>query len=316
MTQRSKRRILLATLGCVGAVAVGCLCAIFWIDAALVAPAPSDVGPPPGDLSAKAVSFQSESGSVIHGWFITGRPGAGAVILMHALRGDRRAMLGRARFLAGAGYSVLLFDFQAHGESGGQHITFGFLESRDAQAAVRFVHSRLPGEPIAAIGTSLGGAACLLGDVPLAVDALVLEAVYPDVRRAVANRLCIRLGAPGRVLAPLLLWQLQPSLGIRQDQLRPIDRISRVRCPLLLVAGTDDRRTTIQESRALYAAAPEPKEMWEVKGAAHVDFYQYAGAEYERRIIAFLAHCLRDGGGKGGQYCGLQIADCRLQIEE
>jgi hypothetical protein len=30
----------------------------------------------------------------------------------------------------------LLFDFQAHGESIGCHITFGYLEGRDAAAAV------------------------------------------------------------------------------------------------------------------------------------------------------------------------------------
>ena len=42
------------------------------------------------------------------------------------------------------GFSVLLFDFQSHGESPGRGIMFGWLEALDAAAAVAFVRTRLP----------------------------------------------------------------------------------------------------------------------------------------------------------------------------
>ena len=96
----------------------------------LVAPVHQSVGDPPGDLATRVVQFQSQSGATIHGWFIPGKKGAGAIVLMHGVRANRLSMLDRARFLSRAGFSVLLFDFQAHGESSGDHITFGFLESR------------------------------------------------------------------------------------------------------------------------------------------------------------------------------------------
>jgi len=35
-------------------------------------------------------------------------------------------------------------------------------------------------------------------------------------------------------------------------------------------------------------AAPAPKELWVIAGAAHDDFNAYAPAEYERRVIGFL----------------------------
>ena len=60
---------------------------------------------------------------------------------MHGVRANRLVMLARARFLHKAGYAVLLFDFQAHGESSGKRITFGHLEGLDASAAVTFLHS-------------------------------------------------------------------------------------------------------------------------------------------------------------------------------
>ena len=105
----------------------------------LIAPAPQIVGNLPNDLPGKSVQFSSESGSTVRGWFIPGKPGGGAVALMHGVSSNRLSMLDRARFLSHAGYTVLLFDFQAHGESTGNHITFGALESKDAQAAIHFL---------------------------------------------------------------------------------------------------------------------------------------------------------------------------------
>jgi pimeloyl-ACP methyl ester carboxylesterase len=114
-------------------------------------------------------------------------------------------MVQRARVLNDHGFAVLLFDFQAHGDSLGSHITFGRLEAMDAAAAVRFVRDRLPTEKVGAIGVSLGGAAALLGPEPLPVDALVLESVYPDIDAALANRLRTGLGPViGPLFTPLL----------------------------------------------------------------------------------------------------------------
>ena len=106
---------------------------------------------------------------------------------MHGAWDTRLRMIQRARVLQGEGFSVLLFDFQAHGESPGTRITFGRLEALDATAAVGFVRSRLPGVRVGAIGASLGGAAALLGDGPLKVEALVLEAVRAYLRRILAE---------------------------------------------------------------------------------------------------------------------------------
>lgn len=165
----------------------------------LVAPQQSVVGSLPVDLRGEAVEFNSDSGARLRGWFIKGETGAGAIILMHGLGAARRQMLGRARFLNRVGYGVLLFDFGAHGESTGQQqVTFGFLESRDAVAALAWLRARVPNESIGVIGISMGGAATLLAQPPLEVDAMVIEETYPTIEEAVANRLAVNLGAWAR----------------------------------------------------------------------------------------------------------------------
>jgi uncharacterized protein len=290
MTKRWIRNAGIVTV--LGLLALG-LTTTWYIGARLAAPAQASVGDPPPDLPVEPISFHSTSGSLIRAWFVQGNPGAGAVVLMHGIRGDRRAMLNRARFLHTDGYSILLFDFQAHGESPGDHITFGALESFDALAAVDYLRARLPNERIAALGSSLGGAACLLGDTPLDVDALILEAVYPEVETAVANRIRMRLGAAGAWLTPLLTRQMKPRIGVGTEQLRPVDAIRNITCPVLIIAGTHDQHTTIVESRRLFSAAPDPKEIWEIQGAAHVDLHRYSGQSYENCVRNFLAKQLR-----------------------
>jgi fermentation-respiration switch protein FrsA (DUF1100 family) len=204
-------------------------------------------------------------------------------------------MVERAGFLHRAGYSLLLFDAQAQGESPGEHITFGYLESLDSQAAVAFLRSQLPAERIGYLGVSQGGAAALIGPAPLPVQALILEAVYPTLREAVIDRMGIRLGPLGRYLAPLLLMQVQPRVGVDPDSVAPIEGIRHIRAPLLLIAGDQDRHTLLSESQRLFEAAPEPKDLWVIPGASHVNFHRFDPAAYEHRVLEFLARTLRDG---------------------
>lgn len=268
------------------------LAAAWFFGSSLSAPHQMAIGLPPVDLDAQVVMFPGKSGASLSGWFVPGQTGQGGVLLLHGIRSNRREMLGRAAFLHQAGYSVLLFDFQAHGESPGERITFGYLESQDAQAAFDYLQRRIPGQPIGVIGVSLGGAATLLGKAPLPADALVLESVFPDFEGAVANRIAIRLGSLGHYLAPLFVWQIRPRLGIDPKRLSPIDHISQVRAPVLIIAGTEDQRTTLAEARRLYDQAPEPKKFWPVPGAAHQNFHRYAPAQYEARVLKFFERFL------------------------
>jgi uncharacterized protein len=108
--------------------ATAALCAaVIGVGLLLSRPAASEIGAPPDDLAAESVTMISASGSTLRGWFLPGRPGGGGVVLMHGVRANRLSMVQRTRMLHESGFAVLLFDFQAHGESSGKRITFGHL---------------------------------------------------------------------------------------------------------------------------------------------------------------------------------------------
>ena len=285
MTRRRKLLLWSAGVAAVGAVVVAI---VSWrLGSTLLAPANYTVGPPPTHLPIEATTLASQSGSQIAAWYIPAEESTATVVLLHPIRGSRLSMLTRAELFRQWGFSVVMVDLQASGESPGEHITVGHLERHDAAAAVAFARERNPGDKIVVLGWSLGGASALLGS-PLGVDALILESVYPTIEDAVRDRIAIRLGGIADFLSPLLVWQLQPRLGISPAELRPIDRIASAGCPVLVMGGEEDRHTTIAETCRLFAAAQEPKQLQVFAGAGHADLLAADKKLYQRVVADFL----------------------------
>ena len=111
---------------------------------------------------------------------------------------------------------------------------------------------------------------------------------YPTLEEAIEDRLTIYLGSIGRYFSPLLTWQLQPQLGFGIDALKPIEQLSKVTSAVLLIAGENDQHTTLKESKMMFQQLHEPKELWIVPNAKHVDFDALLGEEYKKRILRFL----------------------------
>lgn len=266
----------------------------FWFaGSALTSPVQFEIGNCPSELVCENIEFPSESGSTIKGWFVKGEKGKGGIVLMHGVRSNRLSLIDRIKFLNKNGYSVLAFDFQASGESVGKQITFGYLESLDANASLKFIKQKLPNEKIGVIGISMGGASYLLQKEPEKADALILEMVYPTMQKAVENRLNLWLFNGADKLSPLLTYQLPFRIGVSVDEMRPIDKIKNVNCPILFIVGENDHHTTLAESKQLFETANQPKELWVVPTAEHEDLLINAPDEYQKRVLHFFEKNLR-----------------------
>jgi pimeloyl-ACP methyl ester carboxylesterase len=247
-----------------------------------------DVDAAPPNLAAESLTLKTEAGEKVAGWVVRGKAGAGAVLLLHGLRGDRRDMIGRAVFLKRMGYTVMCLDLPAHGQSSGTRVTFGLREAAGVDAALVYLSREFPSVRVGVIGVSAGGAALLLGRHKSGLSAVILESVYPTFDDAVANRMHPYLGPMTMPVATLMLNQLPSRVGISSEELRPIDAIRELDAPLLVISGGNDRHTTPEETTRLFAAAHEPKELWIMEGAAHVDLHDFDKKEYERRIESFF----------------------------
>ncbi|TXI30979.1 MAG: alpha/beta hydrolase [Nitrosomonas oligotropha] len=287
MQHTTRLRILLVT------IVIATTLIVFALGPLLTAPAPTAVSTLSADFPVESVEIPSQQGVTVHGWLARGIPRGGVLLLVHSMRSNRMEMLSRARFLKDQGYSVLFIDLQAHGETAGDHITFGLREAENVEASVAFLRETFPAERMGAIGASLGAAAIVLAQQNLKLDAVILESLHPTLEEAVDNRLKLHFGDHGSILLPLMLWQLSFYLDVSLDALSPITRINNLNAPVLFISGTHDVHTTQPETERLYAAARFPKELWIVPGAQHFNMHSYAGREYEQRVSDFLSYYLR-----------------------
>jgi dipeptidyl aminopeptidase/acylaminoacyl peptidase len=272
--------------------AMGLTCA--WLAGSLVArpvnhavPAP----PPP----ARPVRLITDDHVPIAGSYWPGAArDAPAVLLLHGINNDRRIFDRQIAWLNGLGYAVLAIDMRGHGESGAAERTFGWREAGDAAAALRWLRAADPKRKVGVIGVSLGGAAALLGeDGPLPADVMILHAVYPDIRTAIRNRL-ERVASPflARLAEPLLGDQSWLRYGVSPDRISPREGLGRYRGSVLIIGGTADRDTRVADSRAMYAAARGPKQLWLLSGLDHVATSKLWTPQYRARVGALLEHTL------------------------
>ncbi len=254
----------------------------------LVSPARFDVKLPETDIPIEEFSITSESGALIAGWHIDARNNRGVVILFHGVRANRVSMFERATLLYENGFSVVLIDFQAHGESTGENITVGYLEKYDVLASIEYAKTHHVDQPVGIIGVSLGGASTILAS-PKNIDAIIIESVYPDIRSAVVNRIKAKLGFLHKIPSEILLSQLEPRLGFKISELAPIDKIGTINSPIFIISGSDDVHTTKEETVELFSRANEPKKLWVVKGLAHEDVYAKRPELYKNNVLTFLS---------------------------
>jgi fermentation-respiration switch protein FrsA (DUF1100 family) len=144
------------------------------------------------------------------------------------------------------------------------------------------------------VGASQGGATIALAAEQLRdVHWVVLESVFPDLTTALDRRFRHTLRLPGWLaglfLRPIAEWRIRASIR----EIEPRRTIGRLNCPVLVLSGARDPYTTAEDTRALYSAARDPKQLWLAPEAGHVDLYGAAGRSYEERLITFLKEYAR-----------------------
>lgn len=276
------------TIGLLFLLAVA-LSSLYYVGTQLTRPTHSRVTKPKTKIPINTIRFMGVGNIQLNGWLAKNSQSTVGVLLMHGNQSNRLSMWSRAEFLYKAGYSVMLFDLRAHGESEGDYKTFGYLEAEDAEKAVRFFKQMANLKRVGIIGTSLGGAAAVLNDHLLPVEAMILESVYPTIEKAVTNRINGRFGEWVTIFSPLLTNQLPLRFDIDTDALRPVKHMENITLPTLVIGGDQDQRTTLDDTNKLYQNInSREKSLWIIPGVAHENFHTVVTQEYEQRVLAFF----------------------------
>ena len=245
---------------------------------------PTEVG-----LKYKDISFVTEDGIRLKGWWIPVRGSDKVVIQLHGHSGSIDPDIQYLPELHQHGYHVLMFDFRGHGRSEGKVVTFGYLERRDVLAAVQFVKQR-GYHRIALLGFSMGG-----------MLAMLTAAICPDVRAVVSDGAPVRLRTAlrewcfehhiprwlGALIARWVLIGVSIRLRVNIFTYDPVRWVGRIAPrPLLLIHGELD--PYIPDFEDLVHAAGQGCQVWRVSDVGHTQASQQYTEQYYGRITEFL----------------------------
>jgi alpha-beta hydrolase superfamily lysophospholipase len=236
------------------------------------------------------VSFNATDGVPIAGWWIPGfnqvkgrrsesdQPIDRTVIICHGLAANKSNQLVMSRAFVPDGYNVLIFDFRAHGDSGGQLSSLGDLERNDVLGAVKWIraHHAEQSHKIYGVGISMGAAA-LIGAASeptpegQAIDAIAVYDTFDSLPNLTHRLAKTRFVPP---LNWLVTWFSLPfasaQTGVDLDHFAPGKLITDVwPRPVMIIHGTNDEIIEFQNGLNLFHSASAPKTKLWINGANH-----------------------------------------------
>ena len=208
---------------------------------------PSGVG-----LAFESFDVQASTGQAVAGWFIPAVGAArGTVLMNNASLGTRSCHLAWTNWLVGAGFNVVMYDYEGFGASGGVKRMTNIVPDARAVLAWTLESDDPSRQSVALMGLSLGVGPSLrlAAEFPEQVWAVVLDSPYrvPDASNAPYLGLILDLFLP----------EILRAFPIEMD---PVESAANVSAAVLILSGALDRalsRLRPQERAALVLSAVE-----------------------------------------------------------
>lgn len=231
-----------------------------------------------------------------HAYYLRGRKGAIAV-LIHGYKEDGLDLVPTAYIYNKVmGYSVLLPDLHAHGKSEGSAIQMGWLDRKDVEAWLP-VAQKMFGKrgkqplPMVLQGVSMGAATTMnvAGDsLPAYVRCFVEDCGYTSAWDEFSYELSEMFGLPEIPLMYSSSGLCKLRYGWTFGEASPLRQVSRCRKPMLFIHGGTDTFVPTPMVYTLFAAKPQPKELWVAPGSGHADSYRLHPEEYIEKVKTFV----------------------------
>ena len=213
----------------------------------------------------EAVSVTTADGLEIQSWYRAAEDGRATVVLFHGNAGHIGNRAFKARVFMKAGFGMMLVGYRGYGGNPGKPTEDGLYE--DSRAALQFLDGQ-GGNPGSMVfyGESLGSGVAVQMAMERAkgtpVGALILEAPFTSIADVAAHH-----------------YPYLPARHLVRDRYDSAAKIAKIRAPLLVIHGENDRTVPTRFGRALFKAAVEPKESNWIENADHNGLFDFgAGA--------------------------------------
>ncbi len=206
----------------------------------------------------------------------------GAIIVLHTLGRTREDMLEFALPLRDR-FSLVFIDLRGHGESDGEFFTYGYHEWQDVATAVDFLRTKEPNCDVSVLGASAGGAVAIQAAAKdTRISTVVAIASFADLRRTIERQTAF---LPD-FWRNRTIGKAERLARFSVDGASPVNAITTLNCPILLIHGSEDAYIPYRNAIALKDAAPDDT-LLSLDGVRHATMFQ--DAELLRgRIVGFI----------------------------
>lgn len=218
----------------------------------------------------------------------------GVFVLVHGYRSNpSNDFSGAVQAIYDMGFSLLLIDQRAHGNSEGKHISFGVRERFDLLCWCEYLKERFPDLPVVLDGVSMGASTVMLASglaLPDNVKALICDCGYTSPREIC--QVCLKkwynLPAFPIYYSADLFARIFAKFSFSDVDSR--DALSRNRLPILIAHGTDDDFVPYSMSeKNIRACTACSAELFSAEGAAHGMSYIVNPDGYMKKVRELLA---------------------------
>jgi len=234
-------------------------------------------------LDYEELSLHAEDGTVLNAWYLPARgPAHATVLFLHGNAENISTHFTNVAWMPAEGFNVLALDYRGYGASGGSPSLAGVQLDIDAAMRALLARPDVDPERIVVFGQSLGAAFAIHyaahGALRSKLRALVADSAFSDYRELVREKLA----------GFFLTWPLQwlPWLTVDNDYSPAASVRALSPLPLLLIHGERDVVVPPRHSQRLYELAGEPKELWIVPQAGHIQALR--SESVRRRLAEFL----------------------------
>jgi abhydrolase domain-containing protein 17 len=186
------------------------------------------------------------------------------ILYAHGNAEDLGYIQPRLKKIRDLGFSVFGYDYRGYGTSEGTPTEKAAYQ--DIDSVYNYLTQKLNISPqeIIVFGRSVGGGSAIDLAARKPVAGLIVEGSFTSIFRVV-------------VPVPLLPF----------DKFTNLDKIKKVKCPVLIMHGTIDKVIPFSHGEKLFAAVSSPKLSLWVEAAGHNDLFFVAGEKYWQMLKKF-----------------------------
>ena len=244
------------------------------------------------NMKYENVKIKTDDGLTLDAWLIVANKTKPTIIVGHGYPFDKANILSLAEFFYPK-YNLFLFDFRSFGQSEGKVTTVGYKETKDVEAAVKYLKSRKDlKQSFGAIGFSLGAAAIIMAH-PKEIKAIIADSSYATIDKML-ERSYFMFGPLKFPFVGLTQLYARIFLGISTKEIQPMESIKEVKVPVLLIHGENDMQIYPENSKLIYENSNKNKtELWLVPKAGHGFAYSKDPAAYKKKTLEFFKRHLK-----------------------